>query len=61
MLKEEGVSSGCSMEKALRCLMPGEEVDVCIPPASLSSCEMVLKSCRDLWCRGQSLSCSWRA
>lgn len=24
----------------------------------LGSCEMVLKSCRDLWCRRQSLSCS---
>lgn len=42
--REGDVSSGCSMEKALRCLITGYGMDVRIPPASLSACEPVLKS-----------------
>lgn len=42
--REGDVSSGCSMEKALRGLITGYGMDVRIPPASLRACEPVLKS-----------------
>lgn len=57
--RERDMSGGCSMEKALGCLIR-YMVDVRIPPASLSTREQCRSPGGDLGCRGQSPSYRWR-